>query len=207
MPIRRRGTLARRHPAAPRPRARPVPGAFERQVQAALDGLPPEIARLLETVAVVVEDLPTPGAGRRGRTIRTAGCTASTRARRSSSGARTRCPFPNVITLFRIPLQEDFPDPGRAVAGRSHGPSSTSWPITRASMTTGCTSWATTEPPTASRLGRRSRSTLPPEAMTHTTSPSRSGHGACEHRAQRRGTGRFQRAASCVPARSACPGR
>ena len=36
------------------------PGSFERHVQAALDSLPPDIARLLETVAVVIEDLPTP---------------------------------------------------------------------------------------------------------------------------------------------------
>lgn len=112
MPLRRRGALARRHPARRAAASGRGPGSFERQVQAALDGLPPDIARLLATVAVVVEDLPTPEqAGDAGR---------------DSDGwlygvyegtpliewGADHVPFPNVITLFRIPLQEDFPDPG-----------------------------------------------------------------------------------------------
>ena len=37
--------------------------------------------------------------------------TASTRAFRSPSTARIGSPLPNRITLFRLPLEEDFPDP------------------------------------------------------------------------------------------------
>ena len=37
--------------------------------------------------------------------------TASTRASRSPSTGRTGSPLPNRITLFRLPLEEDFPDP------------------------------------------------------------------------------------------------
>jgi len=110
MPIRRRGTLARRHATH---RASTRAGgldAFERQVQAALDGLPPEIARLLDTVAVVVEDLPSPeqSAGSDDPDGWLYGIYEGTPL--IEWGADS-VPFPNVITLFRIPLQEDFPDP------------------------------------------------------------------------------------------------
>ena len=110
MPIRRRGARARRHPSD-RVTTRATPSdAFERQVQAALDELPPEIARLLDTVAIVVEDLPSPdqAAGSDDPDGWLYGIYEGTPL--IEWGADS-VPFPNVITLFRIPLQEDFPDP------------------------------------------------------------------------------------------------
>ena len=115
MPIRRRGALARRHPERRTPSATPSPGSFERQVQAALDGLPPDIARLLETVAIVVEDLPTPE-----QAADAAGSSAGDddgwlyglyEGTPLIEWGADQAAFPNVITLFRIPLQEDFPNP------------------------------------------------------------------------------------------------
>jgi predicted Zn-dependent protease with MMP-like domain len=86
------------------------PDAFERQVAAALDSLPPEIARLLETVAVVVDDLPTPeqAADSDDPDGWLYGLYEGTPL---IEWGADQVPFPNVITLFRIPLQEDFPDP------------------------------------------------------------------------------------------------
>jgi len=110
MPIRRRGARARRHTSDRVTTRAAASDAFERQVQAALDGLPPEIARLLETVAVVVEDLPSPdqAAGTDDPDGWLYGIYEGTPL--IEWGADS-VPFPNVITLFRIPLQEDFPDP------------------------------------------------------------------------------------------------
>ena len=76
--------------------------SFEEHVRAALDELPPELAGALENVAVVVEDehpddpdlfglyqgvpLPERGEGYAGR-------------------------LPDRIAIYRLPLQESFPDP------------------------------------------------------------------------------------------------
>src|SRR6187399_1591288 len=60
MPVRRRAALAHRHPARRVPdRWSDTPGAFERAVQQALEGLPSEFLGLLGNVAIVVEDWPT----------------------------------------------------------------------------------------------------------------------------------------------------
>mgnify|MGYP001815327724 CR=1 FL=1 len=59
MPLRRRGQLARRNPdrrIAPPPREHEP---FETLVERALDDLPPQFAKLLEDVAIVIEDTPT----------------------------------------------------------------------------------------------------------------------------------------------------
>jgi predicted Zn-dependent protease with MMP-like domain len=77
-------------------------GRFEEHVRAALDSLPPELARALENVAVVVEDenpddpdvfglyhgvpLPERGSG--------------------YSGA-----LPDKISIYRLPLEDEFEDP------------------------------------------------------------------------------------------------
>ena len=110
MPIRRRGTRARRHAQHRVTAGATGPDAFERQVEAALDGLPPEIARLLETVAVVVQDLPTPeqSADSDDPDGWLYGIYEGTPLIEWGADG---VPFPNVITLFRIPLQEDFPEP------------------------------------------------------------------------------------------------
>jgi predicted Zn-dependent protease with MMP-like domain len=77
------------------------PEEFQRHVQAALDLLPPELARALDNVAVVVEDenpedpdlfglylgvpLPERGSGYSGH-------------------------LPDQIAIYRLPLEEEFPD-------------------------------------------------------------------------------------------------
>ena len=77
--------------------------SFRDHVRAALDSLPPDIARALENVAVVVEDehpedpdlfglyegtpLPERGTGYAGA-------------------------LPDRIAIYRLPLEESFPDPG-----------------------------------------------------------------------------------------------
>ena len=74
---------------------------FEDHVRAALDSLPPEIARGLRNVAVVVEDenpddpdlfglydgVPLPERGDEGGSL------------------------PDRITIYRLPLEDEFPDP------------------------------------------------------------------------------------------------
>ena len=49
--------------------------------------------------------------GARTSSDRTRRCTACTRACRGPNGAPTGSPIPNRITLFRLPLEEDFADP------------------------------------------------------------------------------------------------
>jgi predicted Zn-dependent protease with MMP-like domain len=75
---------------------------FEEHVRAALDTLPPELARALENVAVVVEDehpddpdlfglyqgVPLP-----------------------ERGSRYAGDLPDRIAVYRVPLEETFPDP------------------------------------------------------------------------------------------------
>jgi predicted Zn-dependent protease with MMP-like domain len=111
MPLRRRGALARRHPD--RRAAIPVrpQDAFERLVEEALDGLPPEIARLLSTVAVVIADWPTVEQNEIGGEGDgwLYGLYEGTPL---AEYAADQVPFPNKITLFRVPLEEDFPHPG-----------------------------------------------------------------------------------------------
>ncbi|MBA3307192.1 MAG: metallopeptidase family protein [Chloroflexi bacterium] len=111
MPIRRRGTLARRnaHRRVDLPELRHEP--FERLVQRALDELPMPFRALLENVAVVIEDEPTHdqlsyGGGDPDGTLY--GLYEGTPG--IEYGADW-APFPNKITLFRFALEEDFPDP------------------------------------------------------------------------------------------------
>ncbi len=111
MPIRRRGSLARRHPDR-RTEARATrPGAFEDQVQAALDRLPAEFAVLLDSVAVVVEDLPTADQARDVDGDPDGWLYGIYDGTPLNTWGADQVPFPSVITLFRVPLQEDFPDP------------------------------------------------------------------------------------------------
>jgi predicted Zn-dependent protease with MMP-like domain len=75
---------------------------FETLVEAALDGLPEDILRLLDNVAVVVEDEPPDGAEELYGLYEGVPAT--------EWGADWAA-VPNKITLFRLPLEEDFPDP------------------------------------------------------------------------------------------------
>jgi predicted Zn-dependent protease with MMP-like domain len=105
MPKRRRGA---RSAFASRRRA---DERFERLVERALDGIPPPFSAALEEVAIVIEDdasdeqLDIAGLGREDALY---GLYEGTP--RTEWGADL-VPFPNKISLFRIPLEEDFPDP------------------------------------------------------------------------------------------------
>jgi predicted Zn-dependent protease with MMP-like domain len=105
MPKRRRGA---RSAFASRRRA---DERFERLVERALDGIPPPFSAALEEVAIVIEDdasdeqLDIAGLGREDALY---GLYEGTP--RTAWGA-DQVPFPNKISLFRIPLEEDFPDP------------------------------------------------------------------------------------------------
>jgi predicted Zn-dependent protease with MMP-like domain len=115
VPLRRRGRQARRQPTrrVELPQSLgPQHQRFEALVEEALDGLPPEIERLLENVAIVIDDEPSreqlDDEGLDGdETLY--GLYEGVPA--TASGAESAA-VPNKITLFRLPLEEDFPDPG-----------------------------------------------------------------------------------------------
>ena len=110
MPLKRRGELARRYPRRrvrlPRKRHEP----FEALVERALDGLPEEFGQLLEDVAIVIEDSPTPdqaslaGADDGWLYGLYEGIPAT-------EWGADWVALPNKISLFRLPLEADFPDP------------------------------------------------------------------------------------------------
>ena len=79
---------------------------FERLVERALEGLPPEFLELLDNVAILVEDWPdysTPLA--EGRTLYGLYEGVPLTAR----GTRYSGALPDRITIFRGPLERDFP--------------------------------------------------------------------------------------------------
>jgi predicted Zn-dependent protease with MMP-like domain len=110
MPIRRRGQLSRRHPARRvRPEAREhVP--FETLVEQALDELPADFARLLEDVAIVIEDSPSPDQAALGGTP-DGWLYGLYEGVPATEWGADWVALPNKITLFRLPLETDFPDP------------------------------------------------------------------------------------------------
>jgi predicted Zn-dependent protease with MMP-like domain len=80
---------------------RPAYESFEEMVERVIDGLPPEIFRLLDNVAIVIQDEPVAEEGLYGLYEGTP----------AVEYAADWVPFPNKISLFRLPLEEDFPDP------------------------------------------------------------------------------------------------
>ena len=85
---------------------------FERLVEEALDGLPPDIQRLLDNVAIVIDDEPSE------EQLVEDGLEADETLYGLYEGipgtayGADWAALPNKITLFRLPLEEDFPDPG-----------------------------------------------------------------------------------------------
>ena len=75
---------------------------FEEHVRAALDSLPPHLARALENVAVVVEDENPEEPDLFGLYE---GVPLTERSSADSGG------LPDRIAIYRIPLEEEFPDP------------------------------------------------------------------------------------------------
>lgn len=108
---RRRGSQSLR----PHRRILPAPairGRFEALVERALDSIPDPFAAALRDVAIVIEDEPT----RRQLIENDLDPATDTLyglyegVPRNAWGADW-APVPNRISLFRIPLEEDFPDP------------------------------------------------------------------------------------------------
>src|SRR4051794_37517506 len=114
VPLRRRGRQARRQPTrrVDLPRSLgPRHQRFEALVEEALDGLPPEIERLLENVAIVIEDEPS------REQLNDEGLDGNETLYGLYEGVPATAwgaewaAVPNKITLFRLPLEEDFPEP------------------------------------------------------------------------------------------------
>jgi len=113
MSKRRRGSQSR---GCPRPRAHGAESGrhsrFEILVERALDGIPMPFAAALDDVAIVIEDEPS------REQLRENGLSPTDTLYGLYEGVpRTEwgadwIPIPNKISLFRLPLEEDFPDPG-----------------------------------------------------------------------------------------------
>lgn len=114
MPLRRRGSQARRRPSR---RVPGVPGElppdrFEDLVASALDELPDDIQRLLENVAIVIGDEPTAEQlGRSGLRRPSDTLYGLYEGVSLPTYGADWATLPNKITIFRLPLEEDFPDP------------------------------------------------------------------------------------------------
>jgi predicted Zn-dependent protease with MMP-like domain len=112
--LKRRGRQAQRQPGR-RADLRPLPESrhqpFESLVEQALDGLPEGVQKLLENVAIVIEDEPS------AEQLRESGLGPHDSLYGLYEGVSPvtygadLVPFPNKITLFRLPLEEDFADP------------------------------------------------------------------------------------------------
>lgn len=76
--------------------------AFEQHVRAALDSLPPELARGLVNVAVVIED-------EHAEDPDLFGLYEGIPLTERGSGGYAE--LPDRITIYRLPLEESFPDP------------------------------------------------------------------------------------------------
>lgn len=99
MPVRRRGGRHRR----PRPLSSE---RFERLVDGALAQIPPPFDAALQEVAIVVEDEPT-----REQLRDADGLYGLYEGIPRTERSDDFIPTPNKITLFRLALEEDFPDP------------------------------------------------------------------------------------------------
>lgn len=111
MPLRRRGQLARRHPhrrvALPAKQHEP----FEALVERALDDLPEQFGRLLADVAIVIEDVPTPEQSSLGGASTDGWLYGLYEGVPATEWGADYAALPNKISLFRLPLETDFPDP------------------------------------------------------------------------------------------------
>jgi predicted Zn-dependent protease with MMP-like domain len=124
MPVRRRGSQARRHPDRRSVEVvGPLPGRgeesldpFERLVEAAIDGLPGPLRQLLERVAIVIADEPTGEQRRAQRLAPEDTLYGLYEGTPLVAWGADEVPFPNKITLFRVPLEVDFPRPRELAA-------------------------------------------------------------------------------------------
>jgi|SRR5919201_3855198 predicted Zn-dependent protease with MMP-like domain len=107
MPKRRRGSIRARRPG---PLVRRH-DAFERIVERALDGIPMPFRRALEEVAIVIEDEPSARQLRENRLERDAGLYGLYEGVPRTEWGADWVTAPNKISIFRLPLEEDFADP------------------------------------------------------------------------------------------------
>ncbi|MFI5198981.1 MAG: metallopeptidase family protein [Candidatus Limnocylindrales bacterium] len=114
MPIRRRGSRAGRQPTETPPEHLPAglrPSSVETLVARALDGIPERFQPALGQVAIVIEDAAS------DEQLRSAGVRPGSDlyglyegVPRTVWGADLAA-VPSKISLFRLPLEADFPDP------------------------------------------------------------------------------------------------
>jgi predicted Zn-dependent protease with MMP-like domain len=112
--IRRRGVQARGHPDRRTDLTEEQSALlFEDLVAQALDSLPPDAQRLLENVAVVIEDEPTPDQLERSGLRPHHTLYGLYEGVSGINYGADWATVPNKITIFRLPLEEDYPNPDR----------------------------------------------------------------------------------------------
>jgi predicted Zn-dependent protease with MMP-like domain len=111
MPLKRRGTQARRHPDRRVPLPPERHESFEALVERALDELPEQFQRLLADVAIVIEEEPSAEVIRSGAAPEDGWLYGLYEGVPSVEWGADMVAFPNKITLYRLPLETDFPDP------------------------------------------------------------------------------------------------
>ena len=105
MPKRRRGS----HSAGRRPANQHV--GFDRLVERALAGIPSPFRDALGEVAIVIDDEPSPQQRRDNELGDDEGLYGLYEGVPRTEYGADWLPVPNRITLFRLALEEDFPDP------------------------------------------------------------------------------------------------
>lgn len=80
-------------------------------MERALDELPEDFHRLLEDVAIVIEEMPTPEQSRLGGAPEEGWLYGLYEGVPAIEWGAGYAALPNKISLFRLPLEADFPDP------------------------------------------------------------------------------------------------
>jgi predicted Zn-dependent protease with MMP-like domain len=102
--LRHRDAAGRRH------------ALFEELVDRALAGVPEPFASHLATVAVVIEDEPSPAVRRAEGLRRDETLYGYYEGTPITAWGADEVPLPNKITIYRLPLEEDFADPAELEA-------------------------------------------------------------------------------------------
>lgn len=113
MPKRRRGSRTGRATRALRARRltrRSADDLFERVVASVIATIPDPFSRALDEVAIVIEDEPSPQQRRENGLRGDETLYGLYEGVPRIEWGADSVPIPNKISLFRIPLQEDFPD-------------------------------------------------------------------------------------------------
>ena len=87
--------------------------SFEDLVEKALDELPPDVQKLLDNVAIVIEDEPTREDLERSGLRPYDTLYGLYQGVAQINYGADWAPVPNKITIYRLPLEEHFPDPER----------------------------------------------------------------------------------------------